>query len=115
VCNGPQDPAKYVPALQAAGANSVTFQIEPFLEAAAAGGGSSNPADSLAAAVAAAAGLAADIRARGMKAAVALAVGTGVEAAVQLVQQGAVDMVRYCFLTCDGTMYNKQQLEIHKC
>jgi pentose-5-phosphate-3-epimerase len=71
-----QDPAKYVPALEAAGANSVTFQIEPFLEAAAA-----------------AAGLAADIRSRGMKAAVALAVSTGIEAAVQLVQQGAVDMV----------------------
>jgi pentose-5-phosphate-3-epimerase len=86
-----QDPAKYVPALQAAGANSVTFQIEPFLEAAAAGGSSSS--DTLAAAVQAAAGLATDIRARGMKAAVALAVGTGVEAAMQLVQQGAVDMV----------------------
>ncbi|WIA20610.1 hypothetical protein OEZ85_004993 [Tetradesmus obliquus] len=100
------DPAKYVPALQAAGANSVTFQIEPFLDtaaaaaAAAAAGGSSSPADTLAAAVAAAAGLAADIRARGMKAAVALAVGTGVEAALQLAQQGAVDMVLCMTVEC---------------
>jgi pentose-5-phosphate-3-epimerase len=95
-----QDPAKYVAALQAAGADSITFQIEPFLEAAAAAG--SSLYDTLAAAVEAAAGLAADIRSRGMKAAVALAVSTGIEAAVQLVQQGAVDMVS-CF-SCGSSM-----------
>jgi pentose-5-phosphate-3-epimerase len=97
-----QDPAKYVAALEAAGADSITFQIEPFLEAAAAAAGSS-PAETLAAAVEAAAGLAADIRSRGMKAAVALAVSTGIEAAVQLVQQGAVDMVSW--LSHDSSTY----------
>jgi hypothetical protein len=35
-----------------------------------------------------------------MKAAVALAVSTGIEGAVQLVQQGAVDMV-----SCGGTVF----------
>lgn len=59
-------------------------QIEPFLEAA---GGP-------AAAAVSAGALAADIRGRGMKAAVALAVGTGVEAVLPLLQAGAVDMVR---------------------
>lgn len=98
MCNSAvQDPAKYVPALEAAGASSITFQIEPFLNAAAAAaaGGQQGPAGT-AGAVKTASELAADIRRRGMRAAVALAVGTGqlgVEAAVQLVEQGAVDMV----------------------
>ena len=60
------------------------LQIEPFLE-----GAGSSPA----AAAAAAGALASDIRARGMRAAVALAVGTQVEAVMPLLQAGAVDMV----------------------
>lgn len=59
-------------------------QIEPFLEA----------AGSPAAAAVSAGALAADIKARGMQAAVALAVSTGVEAVLPLLQSGAVDMVR---------------------
>lgn len=86
-----------MPALQAAGADSITFQIEPFLEAAAAAGAAAG--GSGADPTAAAAALAADIRARGMRAAVALAVSTPVEAALPLVQQGAVDMVR-CLPCC---------------
>jgi pentose-5-phosphate-3-epimerase len=74
-----------VSALQAAGASSVSFQIEPFL----------GPSQSdVAAATAAAAALAADIRARGMRVGVALGVGTGVDAVMPLLQAGAVDMVR---------------------
>jgi hypothetical protein len=44
--------------------------------------------------------LAADIRARGMKAAVSLAVSTGVDAVMPLLQAAAVDMVRPSY-TCD--------------
>lgn len=62
----------------------VPGQIEPFL----------GPSKDVKAATAAAAALAADIRARGMKAAVALAVRTGVDAVMALLESGAVDMVR---------------------
>ncbi|KAF8062764.1 ribulose-phosphate 3-epimerase [Scenedesmus sp. PABB004] len=89
------DPAKYVPALAAAGADGVTFQIEPFLEAAAGAGAAGAPtARGLAAA------LAADVRARGMRAGVALAVGTGVEAVLPLVAAGQVDMVLCMTVEC---------------
>lgn len=60
------------------------LQIEPFLESA---GGSP------AAAAVTAGALAADIRARGMRSGVALAVATPVEAVMPLLQAGAVDMV----------------------
>jgi len=70
------------------------LQIEPFLES------SGSPA---AAAVAAGA-LAADISSRGMRAAVALAVSTGVEAVLPLLQSGAVDMVRArCMMAMPGS------------
>jgi pentose-5-phosphate-3-epimerase len=85
-----QDPAKYIPALAAAGASSITFQIEPFLEAAASTAASGDAAQ---AATQAAAALAADIRSRGMKAGVALAVGTSTEAVLPLVMASAVDLV----------------------
>ncbi|KAI8476673.1 MAG: hypothetical protein J3K34DRAFT_516264 [Monoraphidium minutum] len=84
-----EDPAKYVPALQRAGASSVTFQVEPFL--AAPGGAAPGPG---------AAALAADIRARGMRAAVAAAPGTPVEAVMALADAGAVDMVLFMTVDC---------------
>ena len=71
-----QDPAKYVAALAAAGASSITFQIEPFL---------ASPSDAVA--------LARTIRAHGLRAAVAVAVQTPVAPVLPLVAAGEVDMV----------------------
>jgi ribulose-phosphate 3-epimerase len=81
----------------------VLLQIEPFLEAA------SSPA---AAAVAAGA-LAADIRGRGMRAAVALSVGTGVDAVLPLLQDKAVDMVLCMTVECGfgGQKFQEQVLD----
>lgn len=72
--------------------HALSLQIEPFL----------GVAGSPAAAALSAGALAADIKARGMTAAVALAVSTGVEAVLPMLQAGAVDMVRWepCALGC---------------
>jgi pentose-5-phosphate-3-epimerase len=83
-----------VPHLAEAGASSITFQIEPFLAAAAAALGPAATPDAVRAkAAAAAAVLAADIRGRGARAGVAAAPGTPVDAVLPLARDGAVDMV----------------------
>lgn len=85
-----QDPAKYVPALAAAGASSITFQIEPFLDRHA-----GQPRQQQAALAAAdARALAGDIRARGMSVGVAVSPDTPVDAVSPLAEAGDVDMVR---------------------
>ena len=88
------DPARFVGALAAAGASSVTFQIEAFLGGSGGSGeNGSSEQQQQSAALEAAAALAADIRSRGMRAAVAVAVDTPVEAALPLARAGAVDML----------------------
>jgi pentose-5-phosphate-3-epimerase len=89
-----QDPATHVPRLAEAGASSITFQIEPFLAAAAAElGPGAPPADVAERAAAGAAALAADIRGRGPRAGVAVAPGTPLDAVLPLARRGDVDMV----------------------
>jgi len=79
-----------VAALQESGASSITFQIEPFLL---------RHSDAAAAAQDARA-LAADIRSRGMRVAVAVAPATPGEAVLPLVEAGAVDMVLFMSVSC---------------